>query len=477
MPLESTLAGLDLKKYSKPELDTDFDLLVNSLKEAHTGIYWYNTEIQFDSVAEIQKNLIKDSLNGLQFYNIVAPIISYTKEDHCDIYLPENISEFLEEKGKFIPLSVLSVGGKIFILNNPNEVTSVKGFEIKKINGQSIERIYEILFSAFASDGNIKQSKYRWLDNMRLSEYYARMVGQPKEFSIEVLDSKTERKSTFLLNATNSKGLSRINEEVNLYSSLEPAEFKVTKDKTAILTFNTFSNSDFEESGMDFKEFVAKSFNKMDYLGVENLVIDVRENGGGTEGNEDFLFSYLTDKPYKKYKDVEISNFSFSFYEYTDTNTEEDIKEFEKDIKKEHYLAEDGRILRKDGIEQIEPLKPNPFKGNIFILTSGWTYSGGAEFSSLMKQHTNAVFIGEETGGGFYGNTSGYGLELTLPNTEISVDIPLLKFSLDVDQGKLGRGVIPDYPIQRTFEDFVKNNDAVLELAKKLSTEKTVLSH
>lgn len=463
-----TLSELNLPKYPINELTDDFDLLVKSLKEGHTGLYWYNTEKQFDSVVSSQRKKIKDSHNGLEFYNIVARIIAYTKEDHCNIYLPEDVSSFLDTNGAFIPLSVLSVNQKIYILNNPSENAKIKGFELKKINGQSITNIYDNLFSTFASDGYIKQSKYRWLDNIRLSTLYAQTIGQPKEFEIEVADPKSNMTTVHNLQSVSKPILKTISKKVGLYSDLELAKLEILQSNTAILTLNTFNNALFKEKEMKFKQFVSNSFKKIDSLNIENLIIDIRENGGGIEGNEDYLFSYLTDKPYTKYKDVEISAFSYSFYKYTNYPKESLFKEFEKDIKKEHYLADDGRILRKKGIEEIEPLKPNPYKGNIFIITSGWTYSGGAEFSSLMKQHTNAVFIGEEVGGGFYGNTSGYGLELTLPNTKILVDIPLLKFSLDVDNGEFGRGVIPDYKVQLTFDDYEKGNDNVMEFTKKL---------
>lgn len=469
---ENSISKLDLKKYSKSQLISDFNILVNSLKEAHTGIYWYNTEEQFDHFVASQKKLIKDSLNGLEFFNVVAPIVSYTKEDHCDIYLSEDVSHFLETNGLFIPLSVLSVNEKVYILNNPSKDVKIKGFELKKINGQSITKIYKDLFNTIASDGFIKQSKYRWLDNIRLSTMYASTIEQEKEFEIEVTDPTSHTNTVYKLQSVNKKGLQNISKEVGLYADLEPAKFEIFESNTAILTINTFHDVLFEEKGMAFKPFISNSFKEIVRLKIKNLIIDIRENGGGTEGNEDYLFSYLTDKPYIKYRDVEISSFHYSFYQYTDYAEEESIKELEEDIKKEHYLADDGRILRKEGIEEVEPLKSNPFLGNTYILTSGWTYSGGAEFSSLMRQHTNALFIGEEVGGGFYGNTSGYSFLLTLPNTQISVDLPLLKFSLEVDKGKLGRGVIPDYPIQPTFTDYINGKDAVLEFTKKIISEK-----
>ena len=115
------------------------------------------------------------------------------------------------------------------------------------------------------------------------------------------------------------------------------------------------------------------------------------------------------------------------------------------------------------------------FKGSVYVLTSGWTYSGGAEFSTLMKEHTSAVFIGEETGGGYYGNTSGTSLTLTLPNTKLAVEIPILKFALDVKKGKMGRGVIPDHEVQPSFNEFVNGYDTEMEHAKRLIQNKNPL--
>ncbi|MUV05418.1 hypothetical protein GN157_17020 [Flavobacterium rakeshii] len=465
-------SNLDLPKYSKTALEKDFLLLINSLKEAHTGLYWYNTPIKFDSIVQLQQSKLKDSLNSLEFYNIIAPIIAYTKEDHCDISLPPDASTYLTEKGKFIPINVIVLNKKTFILNNPHAKTNIKGWQLLEINGLKTEAIYRKIFQTFASDGFIEISKYRFMDMYRLSLEYAKTISQPDYFNIKVKNPDTGQEKQLVLKACNYKKLAEIRKKLKQESILkipqEPASISINNN-TALLTVNSFSSDNFEEAGISFETFIKDAFLKIEKSGVKNLIIDMRENGGGTEGNEDFLFSFLTNKPYNKYKYVQASAFSYSFYQYTDYNLEDDYKELEADLKEEHYKAEDGRILRKPGIQAIEPLKKNAFHGNIFILTSGWTYSGGAEFSSLMREHTNAIFIGEETGGCFYGNTSGYIFELTLPNTKTLIDIPILKFVLDVNKNiPQGRGVLPDYEVEPTIKEFLEGKDIPMEFTKKL---------
>jgi hypothetical protein len=467
----TAIAEPQMPRFPKERLLRDFDLLVNSLKEAHTGLYWYATEQQFDSMVSAQRLKITADLNTLEFYNIAAPVVAFTKEDHCDIHLSEAATVYLKEKGKFMPLTVVSLNQKVYLLNNPTPDVSIQGFELLEIDGRPIQEIYGRIFNTFAADGFILTSKYRELDRHKLAVEYAKIIAQPDAFELLVRNPETDEKQLLKVNAISSTELTQMAKTPEMQkmfkADLPPATLEFSDPETAILTCNTFSNPNYVAAGMNFKTFVQQAFAAIKDAGVKNLVIDIRENGGGTEGNEDYLFAYLTDKEYRKYKYVQASAFSYSFYKYTDCSRRADRKELEADLREEHEKSEDGRILRRPGIEQPEPVQADPFKGNVYVLTSGWTYSGGAEFSALMRSHTAAVFIGEETGGGYYGNTSGYSLELTLPNTGLQIDIPLLKFVLDVREIiPAGRGVLPDHEIGPSIQQFLEGTDAAMEWTK-----------
>ena len=124
-----------------------------------------------------------------------------------------------------------------------------------------------------------------------------------------------------------------------------------------------------------------------------------------------------------------------------------------------------GRILKKEGFLPSEPLRADTYKGNLYVLTNGLTYSGGSELASLIKAHRKATFVGRETGGGCYGNTSGFFLILDLPNTGIKIRIPLLKFSVNTFSNDIpfGRGFIPDYEIHETTENLIKGKVTEME--------------
>jgi C-terminal processing protease CtpA/Prc len=203
---------------------------------------------------------------------------------------------------------------------------------------------------------------------------------------------------------------------------------------------------------------------------IKHLIIDIRKNEGGAQGMEDHLLSYLIDKGYAKYKYVEIPPFPYSFYQYTSYKDKEQQKIFEDDLNEYFYKTNDGRYLDKKGKYKGNSPSVNNFKGDIYILISGLTFSGGSEFAALAKNYTNAKFIGEETGGGYYGNTSGEFLEFTLPNSKVRGRIPLFKFVIEPKETSIpfGHGIIPDYFLQQNIEEYLTGKDIEMEYAKKL---------
>jgi len=116
----------------------------------------------------------------------------------------------------------------------------------------------------------------------------------------------------------------------------------------------------------------------------------------------------------------------------------------------------------------------NKFSGKVYVIISPITYSGGSEFSNMVYSNDKGIFVGQETGGGYFGNTSGYIKELTLPNSHIEIDIPALQFVMNVEQKlPFGSGVIPDHKVIPTFEQYLNNVNAPLEyILKQIENEK-----
>ncbi len=425
-----------LKTYSAKELYSDFDLMVNALKEAHAGLYWYQSVATFDSLCAQERAKIKDDMHSYDFFRIASKIVTATKEGHCRIGSSKDIGKYFNEKALIPPIIVKVLDQKVYILNDI-EHHRTKGKILTKINGTSIDSIIETLFSYSprCADGFIKTGKLRYtIDYSGLAYYYTDYFANTSTYTLELLNTKTYQTETIKVKSLSSRAFRVIGSAIAYPDFQQPIELKIdTNKKIAQLSIHSFRHTYYDKDGNEDKAFniftgkIDSVFEAIRSHNITDLIIDVRQNGGGTEGYEDYVFSYLTDKNYVKYKYVQANSLSFSFLNHTQHKTPEAQQAFEEDMQNEFRLEKDGRYLRRADFMKVEPPKDIPFKGNIYVLISGKTYSGGAEFAGLLKAKTNAIFIGEETGGGFYGQTSGFGLTLTLPNTKISIRIPLLK--------------------------------------------------
>lgn len=461
-----------IKTYTKNQLLSDYDLAVSSLKEAHPGLYWYTNYVEYEKVFKDNRAKIKDGMNSYDFFRIISLIVSADREGHSDVYRSSNIADNIAKKAKFLPLAVKPIGQHLYLLNNI-QGNETKGFLLKKINNVEIGTIIKNIFDHQSkwADGYTITGKYQNLEQLNFSFSYHYYIDDfaSDTFDIELQNPITNVLSNYKISLVIRDELVKIKAQTSFVKrkndeSLFNLEFN-PKIQTAILTFNNFDYRSYEGLSMTFKTVVDSIFNVIKKQKAKNLIIDIRNNSGGSEGAEDYLFSHLAKRKYKKYDYVEAKAFKFTFLRGTNYDGDEDRKELEDMLNDEHYLAKDGRILRKQNVLPTEKPKKNPFKGKLYILISGRTFSGGSEFASIVKDQSNAVFIGEETGGCFYGQTSGSYIHQFLPITNVHIRIPLLKFvtTFKCDKIPFGRGVIPDYKVEQTFNEYINKIDAQME--------------
>jgi C-terminal processing protease CtpA/Prc len=76
--------------------------------------------------------------------------------------------------------------------------------------------------------------------------------------------------------------------------------------------------------------------------------------------------------------------------------------------------------------------------------------------------------VGEETGGGAYGNTAMHLPTIILPNSGIRVTLPLYRMVLDASRPKNGRGIFPDIEVKPTSFNIRRGVDGKIEKVREL---------
>jgi hypothetical protein len=153
------------------------------------------------------------------------------------------------------------------------------------------------------------------------------------------------------------------------------------------------------------------------------LIVDLRGNGGGADSYGAMLVSYLSDKPFRYFDHINVKTLNPSFKEHSDwpADRESQVRDGMAPNPAGGYIV---TAKGHPGVGQQAPGK-HPFLGKVFVLTDGLTFSTAADFCAVAHHLKRATFIGEETGGGYYGNNSGMQIILTLPNSKARVTMPM----------------------------------------------------
>lgn len=455
----------------KQKLLQDLELLHQALDQLHSGMYWYSNKDSVDLAFERAKILINRDMNVMEFHKIMAPLVALSREDHTDIFLPTDIEfkQIIRQETQYFPLVVVFLGEEMYCFKNASTYDDMplEGQKITSINGQTPQKIVENIGQLFASDGYIKRVKYSDLDGFAFARYFYYYYGNVDQFEIEV----ASQENPIILQANKIEGIRRQLKQryAKTTSSIEkdPLEFKILKDSIAYIGVHDFSNGYIrkQSEAKSLKRFLGKSFEQIKAQNIATVIVDVSENGGGSEGNEGLLYSYFGDN-YQKYHKVRANRHKVVL----DNGKDKPIKIknfgfFEKLLI--NKKMEDGSYERREGIGMgLKAYKKTPkykFKGKTYVIISPVTYSGASEFSNMMYSQGLATFVGQETGGGYLGNTSGYGKKLVLPHSKITVKIPTLQFIMNVKPLlPKGRGVIPYHEVIPTYEQYVNGENAPL---------------
>ena len=96
------------------------------------------------------------------------------------------------------------------------------------------------------------------------------------------------------------------------------------------------------------------------------------------------------------------------------------------------------------------------------------TFSASTLFCNAIEDQANVLTVGEESGGGWYGNSGVLIPTITLPNSQLRVRLPFFRLVQyrHVDQN--GTGVLPELYIGPNWRDILDGVDTKLEAVKKI---------
>lgn len=461
------------KKFSPQQLQEDYDLFRASLEEAHPSLYWYTPKDSMDFYFDVGKSKLKDSMTEVQFRAVLSYVIAKIRDGHASIRPSKAAAEATGQNSPF-PLYIKAWPDTVVVTANMNRRDSniVRGVVLKSIDNRSMQEIVDSLFSFLSADGYNLTHKYQTLSNGgTFRNLYAAAFGLKSRTPVEYVDTLGQLRTATLLLYNPRADTARSNRPIAKKLSkkeLKKMEIEAMRSlkvdtslNTAFLEVNTFTK------GYGLRRFFRRSFRKIREQHIPNLVVDMRINGGGSVTLSNLLTKYIADKSftiadslyairrssrYGRFRENRILNWLFLQFLTK-----------KKSDGKYHFAWYENK--------KFKPKKKNHFSGTTYILTSGYTFSAATLFTKALRNQKSVIVVGEETGGGAYGNTAWLIPDVTLPHTKVRFRLPLFRLVIDRNEEK-GRGVIPEVPAVPSVEAIRRNEDYKMEKVKELIREK-----
>ena len=445
------------------ELTEDFEVLRIVLEEIHPGMNRYTPKERMDFLFDSLYSQIHNEMTEFDFFKFISPIITEIRCGHTNISPSDNFTQYNAKKKAYFPMQLKFIEGKAYVLKSFSTHELVPpGSEIYSINDRPVSSIIDKIFSMIPSDGNIRTAKYKKLDE-DFSELYFQCIGPYDEYKIEYLPYDEE---VIMENTYPGVSINEVWDHKSSYMSrqCDPLKFSILdQQNVAILTIVTFIPSIINNNFGNFYEFIDSTFTLLNNNKISNLIIDIRGNNGGDEHYFNHVLSKMIDVPYRIYDRIDIPKRRCSSLSNTDQtmiNNIINLLAYKRNEKTGRF-----ELRGKSGWHQLnQPAEPH-YNGKVYILIDGWTFSAASDFCALahFNAHDKITFIGEETGGAYYGNNSGDWINLTLPNTLIEVSIPARYYLLSVaNYPEPDRGIIPDIDVSPTIEEILNNVDTPL---------------
>lgn len=468
------------KKYAPTVLQKDYLIFRKALEDHHPSLYWYTPKEKLDDYFDKGFAQLKDSMTETSFRRILSYVTAQIQCGHTSVRWSKSWSKYIDTTRQLslFPLSLKIIGEQAVITGNLHRKDSVlvNGIEVLSINGKTIPSLVDTLGKFISLDGGNRTARAQWLSNRgNFGSLHRLVFGTNSIYAVTYKDRVGTIREITVKEFTASLDTSKkISSQEKPKKSSKSTLRQQNRDRIRQLQIDTVNRSAMLRlasfgKGYKLTSFFKRSFKELHKQQIQSLIIDVRNNGGGVIRHSTLLTRYLTNQSFKITDSLYATRLKGSHDRYM-----------------QYMPWYYGAMLlvtkkKKDGLRhftyfekhQFHPKQKNHFKGNVYLITGGNSYSATTILANKLSGQPHIKIVGEETGGAAYGNSAWMMPKLLLPGTKLSVQIPLYRFVMDKTQPKNGSGVQPTNPAIPSLKSIRENKDvkidAVLDLIKRQS--------
>jgi hypothetical protein len=428
--------------YSKAEVQQDLNFAFEKLISIHPLFLDEDELTHYQNKFSTIKKSLKDSMTQNEVYLFLAPLFASLNDGHTGVLVPtDQRVQYNNAGGKAFPFFVNIIDDSIYVSFYCGNDTSLfsEGEQILKINGiDATKMVHDMELLVAGKSAAIKQkeiaNKFRFIIWL--------LYGFEQNYELTIKNKQHEIREITVPGITSTEFM----QNIKRMPKTNHNNFVLStnrRNETAVMKIKSFGDLN------GFCAFAGSAFAEIKENGVKNLVIDIRNNGGGRSIVVDSLMNYITDKTYSQYKKIEI-RISPELREHYKGRYPDRLDWINS------YVIDDLVVPKRNS---TKPKNKNlSYNGNLFLLTNKTTFSAAATFAGIFKELELGTIIGEETGGtiAYYGDF----WMLKTPNTGITFYVSPKRF-IQFGGTEYDRGVLPYYLIS-------DKDDSIMDFTYKM---------
>lgn len=464
------------------KLIRDIDFTYAKLQKFHPNLYWYISKEQLDHQFDSLKTTIHQPLTPNQFYFKLAPVIASINEGHLRLrsigrtYSKAEQKDFKTKKPLFAMMEYKIINDRIFVKENRENVAAIKtGTEILKINNENVSDIIKKYRKLYSSDGE-NSTFQKYFINLTFFNFYTLENGYLDSVKLKTICDNTvqevhlKRQKKETKEIADEKILPKLSadQKIQDYDATSKSynrsfKFLKTDSTVAYIKIKSFSAS-------YARKFYSETFTKIRKAKSTYLILDIRDNLGGSLSEINTLYSYLTDQRFTLIKAPEMtaktSGMHQNYFRGQSVFTSILSAPAYPFFLAGNYLLssrKDKKYYFREFASRSTKPKENAFKGKIYVLVNGASFSASSIISAKLKFENRAIIVGEETGGANDGTVAGVNNTVVLPNSRLTLPIGLFLIRPNITFENQNRGVVPHFYVDPNFEDLFGKEDRILQ--------------